>query len=175
MKLLSYKFLIVIIYLISTTTSFSEEINIKNLVIHEQKKKLEKVTFFDVNRKIIDLSEFKGNLIIVNFWATWCAPCREEMPSLDKLQSLDELKELKIIPINVGQEKIEKSINFFSDLKIQNLEIYYDDTINLAKKFSLRGLPTSIIIDRDGLEVARIVGSIDFTDENFVKWISKLN
>ena len=131
--------------------------------------------FFDVNREIVELSEFKGNLIVINFWATWCAPCREEMPSLDKLQSLKNLTKFKVIPINVGQEKLEKSINFFQELKIKNLEIYYDDTISLAKKFSLRGLPTSVIINREGEEVARVVGSINFTDENFVNWISKLN
>ena len=73
------------------------------------------------------------------------------------------------------QEKIEKSINFLKEIKIKNLKLYFDDSIRLAKTFSLRGLPTSIIINKNGEEIARVVGSIDFTDEEFTKWLSNLN
>ncbi len=175
MKLLSYKFFLVVIYLISTVISFADEPNIKNLVIHKQNKKIKNVFFYDADKNIVNLNDFRGQLIIVNFWATWCAPCREEMPSLDKLQSFDNFKNLKILPINVGQEKIEKSINFLKEIKIKNLELYFDDSIKLAKTFSLRGLPTSVIINKKGEEIARVVGSIDFTDEEFIKWLSNFN
>ncbi len=97
------------------------------------------------------------------------------MPSLDKLQNLKILNNLKVIPINVGQEKIEKSVDFFSELNIKNLELYFDNTIKLAKTFSLRGLPTTIIVNKEGEEFARIVGSIDFSDEKFINWLSKYN
>ena len=175
MKLLTFKFFVISIYLISTVFSYSENLGIKNLVIHNQAKKLKNVTFTNVNDKSVNLSNYKGQLVIINFWATWCAPCREEMPSLDKLQKSDSLKNLKIIPINVGQEKKEKSINFFKNLSIQNLDLYFDNSINLAKKFALRGLPTSIVINKKGEEVARIVGSIDFTNKNFISWLSSFN
>ena len=103
MKLLSYKFFLVVIYLISTVISFSDEPNIKNLVIHKQNKKLKNITFLDANNKPINLNEFTGQLVIINFWATWCAPCKEEMPSLDNLKNLKAFENLKILPINVGQ------------------------------------------------------------------------
>jgi thiol-disulfide isomerase/thioredoxin len=80
-----------------------------------------------------------------------------------------------IFPINVGKENFEKSSKFFQDLKIKNLEIYFDSSITLAKKFRLRGIPTSILINKDGLEFARIIGSTDFEDEKFIKWLSKFN
>ncbi len=175
MKLLTYKFFLIIIYLISTVISFSEEPNIKNLVIHKDNKKYENITFTDVDNKVINLQDFKGKLIILNFWATWCAPCREEMPSLDRLKEENNLYNLEVLPINVGQEKIEKSLNFFKELKIKNLELYFDDSIRLAKIFSLRGLPTTIIINKEGEEFGRIVGSIDFMDQEFIKWLSKFN
>ena len=175
MKLLSYKFFLVVIYLISTVISFSDEPNIKNLVIHKQNKKLKNITFLDVNNKPINLNEFTGQLVIINFWATWCAPCKEEMPSLDNLKNLKAFENLKILPINVGQEDIQKSKIFFDDLKIKNLELYFDNSIKLAKTFTLRGLPTSVIINKEGEEFARIIGSIDFGDENFIKWLSKFN
>ena len=95
MKLLSYKFFLVVIYLISTVISFSDEPNIKNLVIHKQNKKLKNVTFLDVDNKLINLNEFTGQLVIINFWATWCAPCKREMPSLEKLTN--KYPEIKIV------------------------------------------------------------------------------
>ena len=175
MKLLSYKFFLVVIYLISTVISFSDEPNIKNLVIHKQNKKLKNITFLDVDNKPINLNEFTGQLVIINFWATWCAPCKEEMPSLDNLKNLKAFENLKILPINIGQEDIQKSKIFFDDLKIKNLELYFDNSIKLAKTFNLRGLPTTVIINKEGDEFARIIGSIDFGDENFIKWLSKFN
>ena len=72
-------------------------------------------------------------MILLNFWATWCAPCKEEMPSLDKLQTNKKLNNLKIFPINVGQDNIEKSTKFFEDLKIKNLE-YILISNNFSKK-----------------------------------------
>ena len=82
---------------------------------------------------------------------------------------------MKIFPINVGQESEEKAINFFNDLKIKNLDTYFDSPITLAKKFGLRGIPTTILFNKDGLEFARIIGSIDFVDEKFIKWLSNFN
>ena len=97
------------------------------------------------------------------------------MPSLDYLLTLKELDNLKIFPINVGKDSVEKSSAFFNELKIQNLRIYLDSPYTLAKKFELRGIPTSIIFNKDGEEFARIIGSIDFKDKNFIEWLSNFN
>ena len=158
------------------SNSFANEvIDIKNLVINKKLKKYDGLTFFNDKNEQLNLKEFKGKLVMLNFWATWCAPCKEEMPSLDLLQTHENLDNLKIFPINVGKDGVEKSVSFFEDLQIKNLEIYFDPPITLAKKFSLRGIPTSILFDKDGLEFARIIGSIDFVDENFIKWLSNYN
>ena len=71
------------------------------------------LTFLDINNKVVNLNDYKGNLILLNFWATWCAPCKEEMPSLDLLQVNENLNNLKIFPINVGQDNFEKSFKVF--------------------------------------------------------------
>tara|TARA_S200000501_G_scaffold131003_1_gene123825 strand:+ start:1324 stop:1803 length:480 start_codon:yes stop_codon:yes gene_type:complete len=158
------------------SNSFANEvIDIKNLVINKKLKKYDGLTFFNDKNEQLNLKEFKGKLVMLNFWATWCAPCKEEMPSLDLLQTHENLDNLKIFPINVGKDGVEKSVSFFEDLQIKNLEIYFDPPITLAKKFGLRGIPTSILFDKDGLEFARIIGSIDFGDENFIKWLSNYN
>jgi len=170
------KFLIIFLYLISTSSSYSiERPDIKNIVIYEDPISYENVTFKDISGKNIYLKNFKNDLLILNFWATWCAPCREEMPSLDLLQSDKRFNNLKIFPINIGQEDISKSRDFFNELKIKNLDIYFDPTVDLAKKFSLRGLPTSILFNKDGKEFSRIIGSIDFTDKKFINWLKNYN
>jgi thiol-disulfide isomerase/thioredoxin len=170
------KLLIIFIYLITTNFSQAfEKPDLKNLVLIKNPKLYEDVIFMDINQKNVNLDDFKGKLIILNFWATWCAPCREEMPSLDDLQSNTRLDNLKIFPINIGQEDISKSKIFFKELNIKNLDIYIDAPITLAKKFSLRGIPTTILFNKEGKEFARIIGSIDFRDEEFVNWLKFFN
>ena len=170
------KLLIIFIYLIITNFSYAlDKPDIKNLVLLKNPKIYEDVIFKDINQKDVNLDAFKGQLIILNFWATWCAPCKEEMPSLDNLQLNTKLNNLKIFPINIGQEDMLKSKFFFKELNIKNLDIYIDAPITLAKKFSLRGVPTTILLNKEGKEFARIVGSIDFNNEDFINWLKFYN
>ena len=168
------RFLIIFIFLLSN--SFANDVtDIKNLVINKELKKYESLTFLDNKKKQLNLNDYHGNLVLLNFWATWCAPCKEEMPSLDLLQNQENLNNLKIFPINVGQDDAEKALDFFEDLKIKNLELFFDSPVTLAKKFGLRGIPTSILFNKEGLEFARIFGTIDFADKRFVEWLSNYN
>ena len=170
------KLLIIFIYLITINFSHGlEKPDIKNLVLIKNPKIYEGVIFKNINQKDVNLADFKGKLLMLNFWATWCAPCKEEMPSLDDLQLNIKLDNLKIFPINIGKEDISKSEFFFKELNIKNLNIYIDTPITLAKKFSLRGVPTTIIFNKEGKEFARIMGSIDFSDEKFVNWLKLYN
>ena len=93
------------------------------------------------------------------------------MPSLDNLQSNSDLKDLKIFPINMGKEDISKLEFFFKELNVRNLDIFIDAPVTLAKKFSLRGIPTTILFNKEGKEFARIVGSTDFDNEEFIDWL----
>ena len=165
---------LLIIFVLMLSNSFaSDASDIKNLVINKELKNYSDITFLDIKNKELYLNDYKGNLVLLNFWATWCAPCKDEMPSLDQLQSNEKLNNLKIFPINIGQENLKKSQKFFEDLSIENLEVYLISSISLAKKLQLRGIPTTILINKDGLEFARIIGSTNFEDEKFIKWLSK--
>ena len=168
------RFLILFIFL--TTNVFANDVSeIKNIVIHKNPKVYDNVIFLDKNDKKINIKEFNGNLLLLNFWATWCEPCKEEMPSLDRLQVNSELVNLKVFPINIGKENKIKVNKFFEDFNIKNFEPYFDPPITLAKKFSLRGVPTSILINKNGEEFARIIGSIDFDDKKFISWLKTYN
>ena len=168
------RFLILFIFL--TTSVFANDVSeIKNIVIHKDLKVYDNVIFLDKNDKKINIKEFNGNLLLLNFWATWCTPCKEEMPSLDRLQVNQNLSNLKIFAINISQESKKKVDSFFEDLNIKNFDPYFDAPTTLAKTFSLRGVPTSILIDKDGKEFARIMGSIDFNDQIFINWLKTHN
>ena len=129
------RFLIIFIFFVTTTLANSET-NIKNLVINKELKKINNLTFLDAQSNKVSLDNYRGKLILINFWATWCAPCKDEMPSLDALKMNSSLSNLKIFPINVGKENVKKSKKFFEDLNIKNLDIYFDNNSTLAKNFS---------------------------------------
>ena len=168
------RFLILFIFL--TSNVFANDVSeIKNIVIHKDLKAYDNVIFLDKNKQKINIKEFNGNLILLNFWATWCEPCKEEMPSLDRLQSNQNLNNLKVFAINISQESVKKVDSFFRDLNIKNFEPYFDAPTTLAKTFSLRGVPTSILINKKGKEFARIIGSIDFDDKKFINWLKDYN
>ena len=96
MKYKKLNYLVFFIYLISSSGSYSiERPDINNLLIHEQKKTIGKIEFFNSKKNKESLDNYRQNLIIINFWATWCAPCKEEMPHLDKLVSKHKFKEKK--------------------------------------------------------------------------------
>ena len=174
MKTIFFNYLIVIFYLISFSVSYSiEPPEIKNLLVHKDKKKIENIEFIKSKDQKVSLDIYKSNPLIINFWATWCTPCKKEMPSLDKLKTLSEFKNINIIPINIGGDKYEKSKKFFNELNIINLEIFTGSGPEFSQLFKLRGLPTTILIDRNGFEVGRIVGYIDFDDQSLIDWISK--
>ena len=168
------RFLIIFIFLISKT--FANEVpNIKNLVVNKELKTYNNIVFLYSNEKIINLKDYKDKLVLLNFWATWCKPCKEEMPSLDALKINPKLDNIMIFPINVGKDNLRKSKKFFKDLEIKNLNIYFDNPVTLAKDLTLRGIPTTILFDKKGREFARIIGSINFNDQEFINWISNYN
>ena len=167
---------ILILFTFLITNALGNELpDLKNLVVHKIPKIYDNVIFLDDADEEINIQNLNSKLIILNFWATWCEPCKEEMPSLNRLQANQKLKNLKIYPINIGKENLKKVKSFFTELDINNLEPYFDNTPTLAKTFSLRGLPTTILLNSKGEEFARIIGSINFDDENFINWLKNLS
>ena len=167
---------ILILFTFLITNAIGNELpDLKNLVVHKIPKIYDNIIFLDDADEEINIQNLDSKLIILNFWATWCEPCKEEMPSLNRLQANQKLKNLKIYPINIGKENLKKVKSFFTELDINNLEPYFDNPSTLAKTFSLRGLPTTILLNSKGEEFARIIGSINFDDENFINWLKNLS
>ena len=159
----------------SSISQTNEDVPLNNIAINETPKPISSLIFQDFSGNEINLNNYHGKLVIINFWATWCAPCKKEMPSLDALQANKDLDNLRIFAINVGKDDTKKAYKFFNDLNIKNLKPYFDSPVTLAKKFRLRGIPTSILINKKGEEFARIIGVIDFEDEKFIEWLRNFN
>ena len=165
-------FLTILLIAFKSSAYSSNNSPFKNLVILTDPKEYKEIIFKDINGKNLSLNDFESDIYILNFWATWCLPCKEEMPSLNNLQSK---KNLEVIPINVEIQNKKKSQKFFKDLNINNLSIYFDDENNLANLFKLRGIPTTIIFNKKRDEVARILGEFNFTDKKFIDWLENIN
>ena len=123
---------------------------------------------------LVDLKNYSDNLVILNFWATWCPPCIKEMPSLDRLQSKFD-KGFKVLPISLDRDGIEEVKNFYIETKIKNLNQFFDFKNTLAKELKLFGLPTSFFVNKDGIIIAKYEGDIDWDNDTVIKFIKYLN
>ena len=161
--------LIIFIILLVNVAFSKEKPPFKNILVLDEPKVYKEIIFQDREGNQIDLNLINTeNVYILNFWATWCAPCKEEMPSLGKLNEKDGIF---VFPINLEEKNLKKVDKFYNDLNIKNLNSYFDEGLKLVKVFALRGVPTSIILNKNKEVIARISGSIDFEDKKFISWL----
>ena len=161
---------IILVLLISKSLLAADDFS-KNIVIHEKPLIIKELKFKDFNLQDVDLTNKKGNIMIINFWASWCLPCKREMPSLAKLAQ--KYPEIKVYAINMEKPNKIRAEDFFKNLGITSLDIYFDPDFKLVKTFKMRGLPTSILIDKNGREFGRVVGEVNFKSEKFIQLIKK--
>lgn len=111
--------------------------------------------FLDLTGNKVNLADFRGQVIVVNFWATWCGPCRREMPSIGRLQAAFEDQSLQVLAVAVDRADPEKLNNFMEEVGVDNLTIIRDPAMASMKGFALRGLPATLILNANGELVAR--------------------
>ena len=119
------------------------------------------VSLTDVSGNTVELSDFKGRLVVVNLWATWCEPCLREMPSLERLQSKlgDRIAVLGVSEDRGGSKTVEP---FIAKLGLKSVKIFLDPKSIVGRAFEVRGLPTSLLIDRDGKLLGRVEGAAEW-------------
>tara|TARA_B100000029_G_scaffold165600_1_gene161805 strand:- start:6067 stop:6606 length:540 start_codon:yes stop_codon:yes gene_type:complete len=171
-KIIKFSVFLFCFSIFSSISQTNENVPLNNMVINEIPKPISSLIFEDFLGNEINLNQYNGKLVIINFWATWCAPCKKEMPSLDKLYQAKNFKNLQVFAVNMEQPNTLKTKKFFDDLNIKKLEIFFDSNLNFVKEFKLRGVPTTVLINKKGEEFARIIGEIDFLDKKFLKWLS---
>lgn len=121
--------------------------------------------FTDPDGGAHSLADYKGKVVLLNFWATWCAPCREEMPSLDRLQAEMGDDDFQVVAIAAGHNPPPAVKKFLTEENIRNLPVRLDPRQALAREMGVMGMPVTILIDRDGNEIARLIGGADWSSD----------
>jgi thiol-disulfide isomerase/thioredoxin len=129
-------------------------------------------TFSDGLGRSLTLNDFHGTNILVNVWATWCPPCKQEMASLNHLALLFANKHLKIIPVSIDVSGVSSVRSFYERLGLNSLPTYADPSKSVMDAFKVTVIPTTILINRDGREIGRMVGPAQWDAPESVKHIS---
>jgi thiol-disulfide isomerase/thioredoxin len=120
------------------------------------------IVFRDESGTSLNLSAFRGKVVLLDFWATWCEPCRKEMPSFDRLQARLGAKGLAVVPVSIDLKGMPAVEEFYREHGIRNLPKYVDDSRDSAKAIGLMGLPGTLAIDRHGREAFRVEGPLNW-------------
>ena len=140
-------------------------------VVHPEPKPVGDITFVDAGQTPLSLADWKGRVVLVNLWATWCGPCREEMPALAELQSLLGSADFEVVAISIDRQGAEVARPFLENVNAEALELYLDPSTKVLAGFKAIGLPASILIDRSGREVGRMFGPADWASPEAVRLI----
>ena len=128
------------------------------------------IEFKDATGRIVSLEDFKGRVVLINLWATWCAPCRKEMPALDELEQKLGGRDFAVLAINLDQRGGDKPKKFLEEIKVKSLLYYEDPTTNVFQKLKAAGrapgLPSTILVDRDGCELGFLPGPAEWASED---------
>lgn len=126
------------------------------------------------SRRSVTLSDFRGRPILLNIWATWCTPCRKEMPSLDRLQAKFDPKKFLVLALSIDRTDMSTLTTFYSDVGIKFLDIYVDQAGKATRELGIVGLPATLLIHADGLEIGRKLGPAEWDDPSFIELIRSL-
>jgi thiol-disulfide isomerase/thioredoxin len=136
--------------------------SLARFTLAQEPKPLPELAFTDADDKPLTLADYKGKTMLLNFWATWCAPCVKEMPSLDRLQGEIGKDRLVVLPLSLDGPSRPKVAPFYADRKLANLGIYFDKGKKVMGALDISVLPTSVLIDPQGRELGRLEGEADW-------------
>ena len=130
------------------------------------------VSFLNADGEQITLKDWHGKVVLLNLWATWCGPCREEMPLLDKLQGELGSDTFEVVALAVDKAGLKGAEKFFQDTKVENLKLFADPTARVGGELKVFGMPTTILIDTEGREIGRLVGPAKWDSEDAKRLIT---
>ncbi|MEM1432272.1 MAG: TlpA disulfide reductase family protein [Pseudomonadota bacterium] len=148
--------------------------DMKKLVFTSEPKPLPEVEIVDGAGGSATLDAYRGNWVVLNFWATWCAPCRVEMPMLSNLQTHFEGQPVEVVTVATGRNSPQGITRFFEDIEVSNLPEYRDPTQALARAMAVLGLPITVILDPEGNEVARMRGDAHWDSHSAIAILEAL-
>jgi thiol-disulfide isomerase/thioredoxin len=143
----------------------------RNFVLHQAPKPIGALAFEDDQGRPQRIADFKGKVVLLNIWATWCGPCRQEMPALDHLESVLVGPDFEVVALSIDRKGVEAVRKFYADVGVRNLAIHLDHAGSSMRELATVGVPTTLLIDRDGRELGRIAGPADWDSASVVEFI----
>ncbi len=131
-------------------------------LVKSERKPVADSAFQDGNGKPLKLSQWRGRVALVNLWATWCGPCRKEMPDLAELQKELGSDQFEVVAISVDKKGVEASAAFLKETGAENLKLYVEPSLTILNDLQAIGLPATVLIDRQGNEIGRLLGPADW-------------
>ncbi len=163
------------IMVVATSLQFADaQEPLKNFVTHETPQPVPAINFEDGQGQKQSLADFTGKVVVLNIWATWCVPCRKEMPALDRLQGALGGPDFSVVPLSLDRSGIDTVAKFYDDIGVRNLPIYVDTSGKAVRELGAVGLPTTLILDRAGLEIGRMVGPAEWDSPEVAEFLKPI-
>jgi len=166
-------YILFFLFNLALSTANADEPALQTLHKIPEKPLAPEFILYDIDDNPHKLSDFHGKTVVINFWATWCPPCRYEIPSMERLQEKIKNKDIIILAINIGEDA-ETIFEFIKDYNI-NFPILMDIDSSITKKYPVIGLPTSYIIDSEGRIVYRAIGSREWDSGSIIEKLKSVN
>ncbi|WP_436081761.1 TlpA family protein disulfide reductase [Pararhizobium sp. LjRoot235] len=146
----------------------------KGFVLNEVPSSLPEVQFTDDEGRPRALADFRGKVVLLNMWATWCLPCRKEMPTLDRLQAALGGGGFEVVALSVDRQGAEAVKTFYSEIGVRNLAVHVDASGQALSALAAVGLPTTILIDPEGRELGRLMGPAEWDAKDMVAFLKPI-
>jgi len=141
-----------------TQVPYTPNGEMQNFTLHKAPQAVAGITFKDAAGREMSLADFRGRVVMLNLWATWCAPCRREMPDIDALQAKYGGDKFVVVALSQDRKGVEAVRDFYAEIGVKNLEIFIDQKARSTRKLRAPGLPTTLLLDKRGLEIGRLIG-----------------
>ena len=140
-------------------------------VLHPNPLETPEIAFQAGSGRKLVLDDFLGRVVLLNLWATWCAPCRAEMPTLDNLQAILGGSDFEVLALSLDQGGVQDVERFYRELGLRHLAVYVDPTTRAQRELRVLGLPTTMLIDADGFELGRLIGPTEWDSHEMVSFL----
>jgi len=139
--------------------------------LHDGPRALPEIAFENAKGEPLSLADFRGRVVLLNIWATWCAPCRQEMPTLDRLQAKLGGSDFEVVALSVDRKGVAAVRKFYDEIEVRHLAIYIDASMKAMRPLAVVGLPTTLLLDRRGREIGRLLGPAEWDTPEIVDFL----